>query len=175
VFFQEVNVDVNRLSTAFLLLAIATGVIYVTLGVAARYFGRGGESRDTNPMEAFYGIIALGLLFMLFLKRTDSLSNYVTVFWGVSGIAIFLAGLFGRSKPLRLTGLIGLLLCVPRMFMVDIRSTLYRIAAFIALGIALLVVGYLYTRFRERIARWDNPVEPGVSVVDEARSPGDNG
>ena len=59
--------------------------------------------------------------------------------------------LVAHRLALRVIGLIGLGLCVPRVFVVDIRSMLYRVVAFCALGLALLTVGFLYSRFGSRI------------------------
>lgn len=54
---------------------------------------------------------------------------------------------------LRLSGLALLLLCVLKLFIHDLRNldTPYRILSFIALGLILLGVSWVYTRFRERI------------------------
>lgn len=98
---------------------------------------------------------ALGLLFWIFAERRDAWAPYATVLWGGVAIAIFAVGLFARERAYRLTGLIGLALCVPRMFFVDLESTLYRIVAFVALGLVLLWVGFSYHRFRHLIANSD--------------------
>jgi uncharacterized membrane protein len=50
-----------------------------------------------------------------------------------------------------LLGLIGLLLCIPRVFLVDLESTLHRILAFAVLGVVLLWIGFSYHRFRQWI------------------------
>lgn len=94
----------------------------------------------------------LALVFSLMLAQTGLLRPYITVGWGLASLAWFGFGLFARSRPDRLLGLIGLALCVPRMFLVDLHSTLYRIVAFGALGAVLLWVGFSYHRFRHLIA-----------------------
>jgi hypothetical protein len=45
-------------------------------------------------------------------------------------------------------GLAGLALCIPRVFIVDIHSALYRIAASGVLGVVVLLVAFLYNRYR---------------------------
>ena len=60
--------------------------------------------------------------------------------------------LSSRERAARLAGLSGLALCIPRVFIVDIDSTLYRIGAFFVLGVVLLWVGFSYHRFRHLIA-----------------------
>ena len=93
------------------------------------------------------------LLFRLFSGQSGEMRHYITIFWGISASIIFIAGLIGRIKPLRIVGLLGLALCLPRLFLIDIQSTVYRIGAFIGLCLVLLVVGYIYNRYRGMIER----------------------
>jgi hypothetical protein len=99
----------------------------------------------------------LALIFALMLGQRGELRPYVTVGWGVAALGWFGFGLFTRARPDRLVGLVGLALCVPRMFWVDLHSTLYRIVAFGALGAVLLWVGFSYHRFRHLIADEGTP------------------
>ena len=104
-----------------------------------------------------HGAGALLLLFWFFAEQTGVLAPYATVLWGGVAIALFVAGLFARERVYRLVGLAGLALCVPRVFLVDLDSTLYRIVAFVVLGLVLLWVGFSYHRFRHLIAEPDEP------------------
>lgn len=97
----------------------------------------------------------LVLAFTFLLSQRTGLAPYATASCGVVAVSLFLAGLFGRSRPHRLTGLIGLAVCVARVFLVDLDSTLYRIAAFVAVGIVLLWVGFSYHRFRHLVIEDD--------------------
>ena len=100
-----------------------------------------------------WSMAAMGLLlafFALVIQRSE-VAPFATVGCGVAAVGMFLTGLFARSRPHRLCGLAGLALCVPRAFMVDLHSTLHRIAAFVALGVVLLWVGFSYHRFRHLI------------------------
>jgi hypothetical protein len=103
-----------------------------------------------------HGAGALLMLFWFFAAQRGSLAPYVTVLWGVSAIGLFVTGLFARERVYRLLGLTGLALCIPRVFLVDIDSTLYRIAAFVVLGLVLLWVGFSYHRFRHLITDADD-------------------
>jgi uncharacterized membrane protein len=48
-----------------------------------------------------------------------------------------------------------LLFCISKLFVYDLRhlETVYRILSFVALGVILLGVSAIYTRFRESIRR----------------------
>jgi uncharacterized membrane protein len=49
-----------------------------------------------------------------------------------------------------------LLVCILKLFLYDLRNleTIYRILSFVALGLILLGVSWIYTRFRERVSRY---------------------
>ncbi len=82
--------------------------------------------------------------------------NLTAVFWGLSAILLFVSGLFAGLRAYRLTGLIGLVFCTGHIFIWDIQDTFYRIIAFFVIGLVMLVIGFLYHRFRERISALDS-------------------
>jgi hypothetical protein len=139
----------------FLWFSLAVGVLTVGWPVLVWLLQPELDRPLRKFLEGLSGAAALALLFVLFVTREGALEDYVTVFWGLSSISIFLVGLVTRSKPLRLVGLAGLALCIPRVFLVDIRSTLHRIFAFGALGLVLLLIGFLYSKYRDTIQRFD--------------------
>ncbi|MCE5229163.1 DUF2339 domain-containing protein [bacterium] len=104
--------------------------------------------------------IAALLLFDLLMLRqfhtAPALAHYITPLWGVAGLAVVAAGFLDRAKPLRIVGLAGLAICIPRVFVYDIRSMLYRIAAFLLLGAALLAVGFIYNKYQKVIDKMDS-------------------
>jgi len=124
---------------AVLPLALPKGKLWVT-------------SEMKMVRDWFFTGAGLVLVFALMLMQSGRLQPYVTVGWAVAAVVWFGLGLFGRLRPARLLGLAGLAVCVPRMFLVDLNSTLYRIIAFCALGGVLLWVGFSYHRFRHLIA-----------------------
>lgn len=136
--------------------ALGVGVIgHVVATVLSRLLPAGrlwASAQMRTARSWFFPAAGLALVFALMLGQRGELRPYVTVGWGVAGLAWFGFGLFMRARPDRLLGLVGLALCVPRMFWVDLHSTLYRIVAFGALGAVLLWVGFSYHRFRHLIA-----------------------
>jgi hypothetical protein len=100
-----------------------------------------------------------GALLLAFVACTiDRLvsDNLTAVFWGLSAILLFVSGLFAGLRAYRLTGLIGLVFCIGHIFIWDIQDTFYRIIAFFVIGLVMLVIGFLYHRFRERISALDS-------------------
>jgi Predicted membrane protein (DUF2339) len=105
------------------------------------------------------GGAGLVLWFLACMAQKGGLAPYVTVGWGLAAAVWFLGGLFLRVAPYRLLGLLGLALCLPRVFFVDLHSTLHRIVAFMVLGVVLLWVGFSYHRFRHLIVESGDQAE----------------
>lgn len=79
----------------------------------------------------------------------------LTVSWGLTGLTLLASGFPLRDRALRLEGLALLLVCTLKLFFYDLRNldTPYRILSFIVLGLILMTVSWVYTRFREHIKR----------------------
>jgi len=78
-----------------------------------------------------------------------------TVALGLEGLALLGAGFPLRERILRLQGLALLLTCILKLFVYDLRNleTMYRILSFIVLGLIMLGVSWIYTRFREHVRK----------------------
>jgi len=90
---------------------------------------------------------------LLYYRSSGSL---LTVAWGLEGIALLAAGFPLNDRTQRLSGLALLLFCLLKLFGYDLRhlDTLPRIISLIALGLILLAVSWIYTRFRERVQKY---------------------
>ena len=80
----------------------------------------------------------------------------LTVAWSLLASAFFAAGLALRDRQYRLGGLALLGIAVGRVFFVDVWAlgALGRTLSFIVLGVVLLVIGYAYNRFEEKLRQW---------------------
>jgi hypothetical protein len=127
---------------------LATTVAVVALLYSAEFLAaRGSRAR------AFFSVLATLLVVgLLWYEVSGSL---LTVAWGLQGLLLLAAGFPAHERPLRLAGLALLLFCISKLFIYDLRhlETLYRILAFVALGVILLGVSWIYTRFRDTIRR----------------------
>jgi hypothetical protein len=101
----------------------------------------------------FYSMMATFLLSALLYGSVSG--GLLTVSWGLQGLGLLTAGFSLRERVLRLQGLVLLLVCILKLFLYDLRNleTLYRILSFMALGLILLGVSWIYTRFREKVKR----------------------
>lgn len=134
----------------------ATAILLVSAGMMAFPWQVDGGahvvSREQRRQFSWVtGTSALLLIFVWAALQQGSLAPYTTVGWGAASILLFAVGLFVRLRPYRLLGLIGLLLCIPRVFFIDLQSAFHRIIAFVVLGVVLLWVGFSYHRFRHLV------------------------
>jgi uncharacterized membrane protein len=85
--------------------------------------------------------------------QSQAESYAVSLAWLVTGIGIFIAGIKLGRQTIRYGGLAILVLTVLKVFGYDVFSLggLWRIASVIGLGLCLVGVGWLYTRFIGRV------------------------
>lgn len=86
---------------------------------------------------------------------TGKSGELLTVSWGVQGLLLLGFGFALHERVLRLQGLGLLLTCILKLFLYDLRNleTVYRILSFVVLGLILLGVSWIYSRFRESVLR----------------------
>ena len=79
----------------------------------------------------------------------------VSVLWTVFATGLLAAGLGARSRGLFYAGYALFAVTAGKVVLVDLSNlpTLYRMLAFLALGVLLLAGAWLNLRFRERIAQ----------------------
>jgi uncharacterized membrane protein len=85
------------------------------------------------------------------LRSARNLS--LTALWAVYAVILLVVGIIRRSRFIRIIGLGLLAIPIFKVFLYDVFALeqLYRIIAFIGLGVLLVVSGYLYQRYREAI------------------------
>jgi uncharacterized membrane protein len=127
-------------------------------------FARKLDGLGLLKMRSAVGVFALVLLMAfvtLLVKRqfqdatidifflTQGESYAVSLAWLLTGIGIFVAGLRMDRENIRYGGLAILVLTVLKVFGYDLFQLggLWRIASMIGLGLCLVGVGWLYTRF----------------------------
>lgn len=146
-----------------LLAAFSAGFRWPSIGVAIACYVAEFLSNDSADAEkharTFWSIAGTVTLTLLLWQKFPR--GLLTTAWGIEGIALLLVGFVLTERILRVQGLIMLLACILKLFLFDLRNleTGYRIVSFIVLGLILLLVSSLYSRFESmcRIRR-DPPI-----------------
>lgn len=105
-------------------------------------------------------IFISGLTLWLFLSRwvvqAAGGKFFLTVSWAVLALAVFAAGFALRERMYRWLGLAVLAGAVARVVFLDVwqLALVYRVLAFMALGVVLIVLGYIYNRWQDKIREW---------------------
>jgi uncharacterized membrane protein len=83
-------------------------------------------------------------------------SGHITIAWSLLGLGAFLFALAVGERSFRLAGLILLLVSVAKILLMDVwkLSTPDKFTTLIILGIALIAVSFLYTRFSATIRKY---------------------
>lgn len=124
-----------------------------------------GESTEGHWFKRFFAgmgrrpeqvLFFLPLLLVAFLLYIELPKGLLTLSWGVLGVVVFLFALWVKERSFRLAGLGLLLLCVGKIVFVDVwgLEARDRYLTFIVLGASLLLVSFLYSRFREAIRQY---------------------
>jgi len=76
--------------------------------------------------------------------------------WAGFAVAAFAAGMLLHERFLRWFGLGVLASAIGRVVIVDVwnQEKVGRVLTFLALGVALSVVGFIYNKYEEKIRQW---------------------
>ncbi|MGO9227653.1 MAG: DUF2339 domain-containing protein [Bryobacteraceae bacterium] len=135
---------------------IAAGILVIGCLFVAQLFLPQSQEKDASEPGArlFYSLLATGLATALLYREVSG--SMLTVAWGIEGAVLLGAGFPLRDRTLRLFGLALFLICIGKLFFYDLSAleTLYRIMSFFVLGVILVGVSWIYTRFRDHIQRY---------------------
>jgi uncharacterized membrane protein len=80
----------------------------------------------------------------------------LSILWALYAVALVACGVLWRFALNRLLGLLLLGLVVLKLYVYDVWQVarVFRITAFVALGILLIATSYLYSRYRGALENW---------------------
>ena len=157
-FFQ-----LNIVGTSFLQsnrVYAGTAIVLLCAALPFAFALRRSSSRDADtfpqdiPPEQVFFFVPFVLLTML--VALDSTRGQLTVNWGIEGVVVFLFAVWVGERSFRLSGLGLLLMCAAKIFLIDVwgLDPQSKYITLIALGAALVLVSYLYTRYKEKFRQY---------------------
>ncbi len=150
-------------------VAIAAALIFLGQAFAfplrARFAAAQSKPSSANDLSANLTVLLrrpeqiyffLPMILVTVLIFNEVSQGRVTIGWGIEAVAAFLFALIVGERSFRLAGLGLLLVCVVKIVLLDVwrQEVSDRFITFIILGVALLLVSYLYTRYSEAIRRY---------------------
>jgi hypothetical protein len=149
----------------------------IAAGAFAALMTAGGARREGQEVKSpgAIGSLPLTTLFGLFAHLTglallttevyaqgvvrdwgNQTALSITVVWLLYAIATMVAGIYYRSATIRILALSLFVLTTGKVFLYDVWqvSREWKTVAFTALGVALLLVSFVYRRYRGRIRAW---------------------
>jgi len=137
------------------------GLVLLAFFFARQIFRRWPQRCVVPQSVDSAAILIAGTALWLFVTRwvvmlTAGAHFYVTVSWTGLAFVLFAAGFALRERLYRWLGLAILAFAVSRVFLSDVWHLLplYRILSFLALGVVLLALGFIYNKYQEKIRQW---------------------
>jgi len=148
---------------------LSGGSIIAASALSARLLARAREVLIGSERWMIAGLMGLANFFaLLFVSvdlwrhleaavptagRTSAQQLSLSIFWSIYALALMSVGIWRRARPVRLLALALLFVSILKVFIFDLSALQqpYRIVSFFGLGLILLVVSLLYTRFEERL------------------------
>lgn len=116
------------------------------------------NGRNRAKMIAMLACLAAGLTTLWATQMMVWRSGWdgTVALWSVLGLLTVAAGLWQRLRGLRLAGLLLLLVALGKLFVLDVwdYTAFTRVISFIALGIALILLGLFYNHFASTLKKW---------------------
>ncbi len=157
-FFQPNGADVPFWQSQQYYAGVAIALLFAALPFAfalqrSGSLDSGSLALDSRPEQVFF-FVPFGLLTALI--ALESTRGQLTVTWGIEGVAVFLFAVWVGERSFRLAGLGLLLVCAAKIFLIDVwgLDPQSKYITLIALGAALVLVSYLYTRYKEKFRQY---------------------
>jgi hypothetical protein len=141
-------------------VGLACALMLAALPFAFRIRSQSAEHEPDNwlrfvihrPEQPFF-FVPLALLATLLAVQLRA--GMITIGWSVLGVVVFLFALAVKERSYRLSGLLLLMLGVAKILCVDIwdATPTDRYITLIVMGAALLLVSFLYSRYRETLLK----------------------
>ncbi len=132
---------------------------------------------DTRQLRLELGITGLGFLFIVTTLELNSFLHFyvpglqaggISILWTVYALSLILTGIRRNIRTMRLIGLALFAIVAGKVFFVDLArlDQIYRVVAFILLGILVLCGSFVYLKYRHAFATDDEESEGNPAEAD---------
>ena len=137
---------------------------FLDFGATVTFFVLGfrllaGE-HESRKIRVELGVVGLTLAFITTTLELNTFLNHyveglrsggISILWSLFALGLVLAGIRKRIRPLRFVGLALFTIVAIKVFMVDLNSLgpIYRVVAFILLGVMVLSGSFVYLRYQQ--------------------------
>ena len=107
------------------------------------------DSAGTFSIVLSYAATALAFLWIIIEFK----EFWISVGWSILALIVMMFGFVNQRKHLRLQGIILFGITILKVFMYDTREldTLFRTLSYIGLGVLLLLVSFVYAKFKDKL------------------------
>jgi uncharacterized membrane protein len=145
-----------HLGIRYLAYAFVIAMLIVAYQHLKRYFKK---EQYTIPFELILSVVFLWtasseLIHWLDLSGAqDSYKLGLTIFWGIYALGLSAFGIWKGKKHLRIAAIVLFGITLIKLFLYDLvdLSTLSKTVVFVSLGILLLLISFLYNKFKGMI------------------------
>ncbi len=136
-------------STRFFAFAVAILTFYIiTWYLESNKDKLKGADCSLIDIYSYAGTILAFVLIMIEMKEF-----WISVGWSILALMIVVSGFALRKKHLRIQGMIIFVVTIFKVFIYDTRNLeiIYRTLSYIILGVILLLVSFIYTKYKENL------------------------
>lgn len=152
--YEVFEFAVNSIAIETTMRAVNFLMISVSLAWAAFIF-----SGKIKQIATFLAVMSIAILFTYSTLELNTFLGYkanqfraggISILWGLFAFSFILSGIKKQIRTLRYTGLLLFAIVALKVFLSDLSrlSPLYRIIAFIVLGLVVLAASFIYIRFK---------------------------
>jgi len=122
--------------------------ILTTAIVAGAIIGIWGLTQETYETFRYYR--------EFFVNWTRAAQMGISLVWAISGAVLVIFGIYRRVQSLRILALVLFGFTVFKVFLIDLSflPSQYRVLSFGGLGLILISISYLYSRYSAEIRKW---------------------
>jgi uncharacterized membrane protein len=140
---------------------VAVAVVLAQQRIAKLFAGRYPLSSQVHGTVITIGGVSLWFLVTRWVwevaEQDPKLAGLMTASWCGLALVLFTCGIVTRERVYRWLGLAVLTCSLARVVFSDvwrIEQPIYRVLSFMALGVVLLVLGFIYNKYQEKIKQW---------------------